>query len=120
MAERAAGTRIEWCDVHCWAAHDDDGYCIDCGGRDTVIECDRCGQTPAIVQTFCPTCGSVPLCGDCTTTHVVELEMEGPSVSGRAGHRTVRQVVHDHLFTILLCVELIVGLVVIAVVNGVR
>jgi hypothetical protein len=38
--------------------------------------CDRCGQTPAIVQTFCKECGPIPLCGDCTTQHVMELEDE--------------------------------------------
>lgn len=52
--------------------------------RAAVIECDRCGQTPAVVQTFCPTCGPVPLCGDCTTAHVIELEMEGRSVTAGA------------------------------------
>lgn len=41
-----------------------------------VVECDRCGQTPAIVQTFCRECGPVPLCGDCTTAHVIELEAQ--------------------------------------------
>lgn len=35
--------------------------------------CDRCGQTPTVVQTFCRECGPIPLCGDCTTAHVVEL-----------------------------------------------
>jgi len=38
------------------------------------VVCDRCGSTPAIVQTFCGVCGPVPLCGDCTTAHIVELE----------------------------------------------
>jgi len=73
---RAGYHHTEWCDTHGWAPADAECNCLDCDGVPLRMECDRCGATPAIVQTFCGVCGPTPLCGDCTTVHVVELEME--------------------------------------------
>jgi hypothetical protein len=42
-----------------------------------VATCNRCDDGEGVlVQTFCETCGPVPLCPNCTTQHAIEVEEE--------------------------------------------
>jgi hypothetical protein len=56
-----------------------DGTSIEVNARQ--LSCSRCESTQfVVVQHFCAECGPTPLCPECTTTHLIEVELE---VQGR-------------------------------------